>query len=92
MLKWLNIFASLKVSRQPQLPLTINNERSLNSKTDKDDKEMNIHDSLLNGHSLWTGIVLITLALCADAVIGNVQEKAMKSYGGSNTEMVNLYF
>ncbi|KAK1173653.1 adenosine 3'-phospho 5'-phosphosulfate transporter 2-like [Acipenser oxyrinchus oxyrinchus] len=35
-----------------------------------------------------TGLVLITLALCADAVIGNVQEKAMKLHNGSNSEMV----
>ncbi|RXM28655.1 Adenosine 3'-phospho 5'-phosphosulfate transporter 2 [Acipenser ruthenus] len=33
------------------------------------------------------GLVLITLALCADAVIGNVQEKAMKLHNGSNSEM-----
>ena len=40
-------------------------------------------------HSLAnTGVVLISLALCADAVIGNVQEKAMKQYGAANTEMV----
>ncbi|XP_030064854.1 adenosine 3'-phospho 5'-phosphosulfate transporter 2 [Microcaecilia unicolor] len=35
-----------------------------------------------------TGIFLISLALCADAVIGNVQEKAMKLHSGSNSEMV----
>nr|XP_033790601.1 adenosine 3'-phospho 5'-phosphosulfate transporter 2 [Geotrypetes seraphini]XP_033790602.1 adenosine 3'-phospho 5'-phosphosulfate transporter 2 [Geotrypetes seraphini]XP_033790603.1 adenosine 3'-phospho 5'-phosphosulfate transporter 2 [Geotrypetes seraphini] len=35
-----------------------------------------------------TGIILISMALCADAVIGNVQEKAMKLYNGSNSEMV----
>uniref|UniRef100_A0A8D0GSU7 Adenosine 3'-phospho 5'-phosphosulfate transporter 2 n=1 Tax=Sphenodon punctatus TaxID=8508 RepID=A0A8D0GSU7_SPHPU len=34
------------------------------------------------------GVVLISLALCADAVIGNVQEKAMKLHNGSNSEMV----
>uniref|UniRef100_A0A8D0GPA1 Adenosine 3'-phospho 5'-phosphosulfate transporter 2 n=1 Tax=Sphenodon punctatus TaxID=8508 RepID=A0A8D0GPA1_SPHPU len=34
-----------------------------------------------------TGVVLISLALCADAVIGNVQEKAMKLHNGSNSEM-----
>jgi len=28
------------------------------------------------------------LALCADAVIGNVQEKAMKAHKSSNTEVV----
>ncbi|XP_040209632.1 adenosine 3'-phospho 5'-phosphosulfate transporter 2 isoform X2 [Rana temporaria] len=35
-----------------------------------------------------TGVMLISLALCADAVIGNVQEKAMKLHNGSNSEMV----
>ncbi|XP_012590254.1 PREDICTED: adenosine 3'-phospho 5'-phosphosulfate transporter 2 isoform X2 [Condylura cristata] len=34
------------------------------------------------------GVVLISLALCADAIIGNVQEKAMKLHGASNSEMV----
>ena len=34
------------------------------------------------------GIILISLALCADAVIGNVQEKALKKHGGSSVEMV----
>lgn len=38
------------------------------------------------------GVVLISLALCADAVIGNVQEKAMKLHNGSNSEMVNTTF
>jgi hypothetical protein len=33
--------------------------------------------------------MLISLALCADAVIGNVQEKAMKLHNASNSEMVN---
>ena len=36
------------------------------------------------------GYILISLALVADAVIGNVQEKAMKGYKSSNEEMVNL--
>lgn len=35
-----------------------------------------------------TGVVLISMALCADAVIGNVQEKAMKAHKSSNTEVV----
>ncbi|KAL1006385.1 hypothetical protein UPYG_G00071660 [Umbra pygmaea] len=35
-----------------------------------------------------TGVVFISLALCADAAIGNVQEKAMKFHNGSNSEMV----
>nr|XP_035967863.1 adenosine 3'-phospho 5'-phosphosulfate transporter 2 isoform X4 [Halichoerus grypus] len=34
------------------------------------------------------GVILISLALCADAVIGNVQEKAMKLHNASNSEMV----
>ncbi|XP_023661406.1 adenosine 3'-phospho 5'-phosphosulfate transporter 2 isoform X2 [Paramormyrops kingsleyae] len=34
------------------------------------------------------GVILISLALCADAAIGNVQEKAMKLHNGSNSEMV----
>ncbi|KAI0207237.1 Adenosine 3'-phospho 5'-phosphosulfate transporter 2 [Lamellibrachia satsuma] len=34
------------------------------------------------------GVILISLALCADAVIGNVQEKTMKQYTSSNSEMV----
>lgn len=31
---------------------------------------------------------MISMALLCDAVIGNVQEKAMKSYGASNAEVV----
>ncbi|KAA8580906.1 hypothetical protein FQN60_013864 [Etheostoma spectabile] len=34
-----------------------------------------------------TGVLLVSLALCADAAIGNVQEKAMKLHNGSNSEM-----
>ncbi|KAL8600741.1 hypothetical protein ACOMHN_057329 [Nucella lapillus] len=34
------------------------------------------------------GVTLISLALCADGVIGNVQEKTLKQHGASNTEMV----
>lgn len=36
----------------------------------------------------YTGVLLISMALCADAAIGNVQEKAMKLHNGSNSEMV----
>jgi adenosine 3'-phospho 5'-phosphosulfate transporter B3 len=36
----------------------------------------------------FKGILMINLALVADAVIGNVQEKAMKKYGASNSEVV----
>ncbi|XP_023232611.1 adenosine 3'-phospho 5'-phosphosulfate transporter 2-like isoform X1 [Centruroides sculpturatus] len=35
-----------------------------------------------------TGVVLISLALVADAIIGNVQEKVLKQYHTSNNEMV----
>lgn len=34
------------------------------------------------------GVCMISLALIADAVIGNVQEKAMKKYRASNYEIV----
>ena len=34
------------------------------------------------------GVFLVCSALIADAVIGNVQEKAMKKYKSSNTEMI----
>jgi hypothetical protein len=35
------------------------------------------------------GVVLIVGALCADAAIGNVQEKQMKIYKASNVEVVS---
>ena len=58
-------------------------------------KPINSH-SVAWGPSDWlcvlcvcgTGVLLISLALCADAAIGNVQEKAMKLHNGSNSEMV----
>jgi adenosine 3'-phospho 5'-phosphosulfate transporter B3 len=34
------------------------------------------------------GYVMISLALVADAIIGNVQEKAMKGHNASNEEIV----
>lgn len=34
------------------------------------------------------GYIMISLALVADAIIGNVQEKSMKNYGASNGEVV----
>ncbi len=34
-----------------------------------------------------TGVVMISLALLADAVIGNVQEKAMKTHHAANCEV-----
>ncbi|XP_048385459.1 adenosine 3'-phospho 5'-phosphosulfate transporter 2 isoform X3 [Stegostoma tigrinum] len=45
-------------------------------------------DSKVTPNFNLTGIVFISMALCADAVIGNVQEKAMKLHNGSNSEMV----
>lgn len=39
----------------------------------------------------FTGVILISLALCADGAIGNVQEKAMKQHEASNTEIVSQY-
>ena len=39
---------------------------------------------------LLLGVILISLALCADAVIGNVQEKAMVMYDAPNGEVVSL--
>lgn len=36
----------------------------------------------------FLGVWLVCCALVADAVIGNVQEKAMKEYKPSNSEMV----
>ncbi|XP_004695633.1 PREDICTED: adenosine 3'-phospho 5'-phosphosulfate transporter 2 isoform X1 [Condylura cristata] len=45
-------------------------------------------DSTITPNFNLTGVVLISLALCADAIIGNVQEKAMKLHGASNSEMV----
>ncbi|EGW02491.1 Adenosine 3'-phospho 5'-phosphosulfate transporter 2 [Cricetulus griseus] len=44
-------------------------------------------DSTIAPNFNLTGVMLISLALCADAVIGNVQEKAMKLHSASNSEM-----
>ena len=35
------------------------------------------------------GVILVSGALCADAVIGNVQEKQMKLHKASNVEVVS---
>ena len=35
-----------------------------------------------------TGVFMISLALVADAIIGNVQEKTIKQYNASNSEVV----
>ncbi|XP_072323101.1 adenosine 3'-phospho 5'-phosphosulfate transporter 2 isoform X2 [Scyliorhinus torazame] len=44
-------------------------------------------DSTVTPNFHLTGLALISMALCADAAIGNVQEKAMKLHNGSNSEM-----
>jgi len=45
-------------------------------------------DSSLQPSFNHIGIGMMTLALSADAAIGNVQEKAMKAFSASNTEVV----
>lgn len=45
-------------------------------------------DVSLNPSFDSTGVMLVSLALGADAVIGNVQEKWMKVFGSSSAEMV----
>ena len=45
-------------------------------------------DSSISPSFSLYGVLLIMLALCADAVIGNVQEKVMKQFNCSNSEMV----
>lgn len=47
-----------------------------------------IADQSVSPNFDMTGIVLISTALCADAVIGNVQEKTMKAFGADNSEVV----
>ena len=37
---------------------------------------------------LCQGVLLISLALCADAVIGNLQEREMNKHSASNAEMI----
>ena len=37
------------------------------------------------------GYIMISGALLADAVIGNIQEKNMKKYGGSSNEVVGAF-
>ena len=37
-----------------------------------------------------TGVLMISLALVADAVIGNVQEKTIKQYNASNSEVAEI--
>jgi adenosine 3'-phospho 5'-phosphosulfate transporter B3 len=45
-------------------------------------------DSKVQPNFQLYGVVLVCLALVADAVIGNVQEKAMTTHDSSNNEMV----
>lgn len=45
-------------------------------------------DSTVSPSFNYYGLLLISLALVADAVIGNVQEKTMKQFSSSNSEMV----
>uniref|UniRef100_A0A914VTP4 Adenosine 3'-phospho 5'-phosphosulfate transporter 2 n=1 Tax=Plectus sambesii TaxID=2011161 RepID=A0A914VTP4_9BILA len=45
-------------------------------------------DSQVSPNFDTRGYVMITLALLADAIIGNVQEKAIKAHGASNNEVV----
>jgi len=37
---------------------------------------------------MFVGVFLISMALCADAIIGNVQEKTMKHFSAPNAEVV----
>lgn len=45
-------------------------------------------DSTVSPSFETIGVIMIMSALCADAVIGNVQEKAVKAHQASNTEVV----
>lgn len=47
-------------------------------------------DSQVSPNFDLRGYIMISLALVADAIIGNIQEKNMKTYGATNKEMVNL--
>ena len=46
-------------------------------------------DSKVSPNFSLYGIMLISMALMADAVIGNVQEKTMKQFSATNSEMVS---
>lgn len=48
-------------------------------------------DSQVSPNFDMRGYVMISLALVADAIIGNVQEKAMKAHGASNSEIVGFF-
>lgn len=45
-------------------------------------------DSMISPRFDPIGVMMISCALLCDAGIGNVQEKAMRQYKGSNTEVV----
>ncbi|XP_041358037.1 adenosine 3'-phospho 5'-phosphosulfate transporter 2-like isoform X1 [Gigantopelta aegis] len=45
-------------------------------------------DSTVSPNFNLYGVILILLALCADGAIGNVQEKTLKQFGATNSEMV----
>ncbi|XP_076271600.1 adenosine 3'-phospho 5'-phosphosulfate transporter 2 [Rhynchophorus ferrugineus] len=45
-------------------------------------------DSQIQPNFNTKGIIVISMALLCDAIIGNVQEKNMKSYGAPNSEIV----
>jgi adenosine 3'-phospho 5'-phosphosulfate transporter B3 len=45
-------------------------------------------DSKIQPNFELYGVFMVSCALVADAIIGNVQEKAMKKFNSSNTEMV----
>ncbi|XP_050508634.1 adenosine 3'-phospho 5'-phosphosulfate transporter 2-like [Diabrotica virgifera virgifera] len=45
-------------------------------------------DSKVQPNFNTTGIIMISMALLCDAIIGNVQEQSMKNYGAANAEVV----
>ena len=45
-------------------------------------------DSKVSPNFDFTGVVLISIALVADAIIGNVQEKTMKQHHAGNAEVI----
>lgn len=45
-------------------------------------------DSYISPNFNTLGVIMISLALLCDAIIGNVQEKTMNSYNSTNTEVV----
>ncbi len=45
-------------------------------------------DSKVSPNFDFTGVIMLSVALVADAVVGNVQEKAMKAHKASNPEVI----